>query len=166
MATKNVQTHRDAHEAWNAREFDAMVDRMASSITYVDHARGLTIRTRDDYKRWVEEWAQVFSNGKVVDAKYTDGGNTVVARFTARGTNDGSFGPFSPTGREMRFDVCEILEFDDQGKIVGGDAYYDQFSILTQLGHVEAPAAAAETAVAPGHRCLPNERRPRQAQLP
>jgi nuclear transport factor 2 (NTF2) superfamily protein len=143
MASKNVQTHRDAHEAWNARELDAVVEKMTSSITYTDHARGLTIRTRDDFKEWVQDWAQMFSNGKIVDQKYADAGNTTVARFTGRGTNDGPFGPFSATGREVRFDVCEILEYDDQGTIVGGDVYYDQLSILVQLGHVEAPAAAA-----------------------
>lgn len=143
MASKNVQTHRDAHEAWNEREFDAVTEKMASSITYVDHARGLTIRTRDDFKEWIQGWAQMFSNGKIVDPKYADAGNTVIARMTGRGTNDGPFGPFPATGREVRFDICEILEFDDQGKIVGGDVYYDQLSILTQLGHVETPAAAA-----------------------
>jgi steroid delta-isomerase-like uncharacterized protein len=143
MASKNVQTHRDAHEAWNEREFDAVTEKMASSITYIDHARGLTIRTRDDFKEWIQEWAQMFSNGKIVDPKYTDAGNTVIARMTGRGTNDGPFGPFPATGREVRFDICEILEFDDQGRIVGGDVYYDQLSILTQLGHVETPAAAA-----------------------
>jgi steroid delta-isomerase-like uncharacterized protein len=143
MASKNVQTHRDAHEAWNAREFDAVIEKMTSSIAYTDHARGLEIRTRDDFRAWIEEWAQMFSNGKIVDPKYADAGNRVVARFTGRGTNDGPFGPFPATGRELRFDLCEVLEFDDDGKIVGGDIYYDQLSILTQLGHVETPAAAA-----------------------
>jgi len=143
MASKNVQTHRDAHEAWNERDFDAVTSQMASSITYTDHARGLTIRTREDFTDWVKEWAQLFSNGKIVDARYTDAGDTVVARMTGRGTNDGPFGPYPATGREVRFDVCEILQFDEQGRIVGGDVYYDQLGMLAQLGHVEVPAAAA-----------------------
>jgi steroid delta-isomerase-like uncharacterized protein len=143
MASSNVETHRAAHEAWNARDFDAIIDKMASSIDYTDHARAIEIKTREDFRAWITEWAEALSNGAIVDARYTDAGNTSIARFTGRGTNDGPFGPFPATGREVRFDLCEILEFDDEGTIVGGDAYYDQLSILAQLGHVEIPAAAA-----------------------
>jgi steroid delta-isomerase-like uncharacterized protein len=143
MASSNVETHRAAHEAWNRRDFDAIMEMMASSITYTDHARGLTMRTREDFRQWIEEWAKGLSNGTIVDAQYAEAGEISIARFTGRGTNDGPFGPFPATGRELRFDLCEILEFDDQGTIVGGDAYYDQLGILAQLGHVDIPAAAS-----------------------
>jgi steroid delta-isomerase-like uncharacterized protein len=142
MASSNAETHRAAHEAWNRRDFDAIMEMMASSIEYTDHARGLTIRTREDFRGWIQEWAEAFSNGKLVDQEYLEAGDTVVARMTGRGTNDGPFGPFPATGREARFDLCEFLEFDNQGTIVGGDIYYDQLSLLAQLGHVEIPAAA------------------------
>ena len=33
-----------------------------------------------------------------------------------------------------------VLRFGSDGKIVGGAAYYDQLTILVQLGHLQAPA--------------------------
>ena len=41
--------------------------------------------------------------------------------------------------------MCEITRFDEQGRIVGGEIYYDQLTMLTQLGHMRA---AEETAPA------------------
>jgi steroid delta-isomerase-like uncharacterized protein len=139
----NAEIHRRAHDAWNRRDFDGVVKDMNQSIEYTDHARGLTIRSRDEFRRWVTDWAEFLSDGRITNPRYGEAADMSIARFTARGTNDGSFGPFPATGREAVFDLCEILRFDANGKIVGGDIYYDQLSILVQLGHVEAPAAAA-----------------------
>ena len=141
MASKNVETHRAAHNAWNKRDFDAVIGQMTPSITYIDRPRGQTIKSRDEFSEWAQEWAQMFSDGRIVEAQYTEAGDTSVARFTARGTNDGQFGPYSATGKQVTFDLCEILDFDGQGRIVGGDVYYDQLTLLVQLGHVKAPAA-------------------------
>lgn len=143
MASKNVETHRSAHEAWNRRDFNAIAAAMQEDITYVDHARGITITTRDDFIQWVSAWAQFFSDGKITEARYLDAGDTVVAQFTGHGTNDGPFGPYPATGREATFGLCEFLRFNQQGRIVGGEIYYDQLSLLVQLGHVEMPEPAA-----------------------
>lgn len=142
MASKNVETHRAAHQAWNRRDFDAVVSQMAPSISYTDHPRGQTVITPGEFKEWVTTWAQLFSDGQITDAGYLGAGDAVVAQFVARGTNDGLFGPYPATGRELTFALCEILRFDEHGLIVGGDVYYDQLSMLVQLGHVEIPAAA------------------------
>jgi steroid delta-isomerase-like uncharacterized protein len=138
-----ADTHRTAHDAWNRRDFDAVVKDMASSITYIDHARGLTFGSRDDFRVWVVQWSEFFSDGQITKPRYAETDDMSISQFTARGTNDGAFGPYPATGREVVFDLCELLRFDAGGKIVGGDIYYDQLAILMQLGHVEAPVAAA-----------------------
>jgi hypothetical protein len=43
-------------------------------------------------------------------------------------------GPFPATGREFALALCELWRFDPSGRVVGGDLYYDQVSLLTQLG--------------------------------
>jgi hypothetical protein len=48
-----------------------------------------------------------------------------------------------PTGRKMSLQFCEICHFDKQGSPVLGGCYYDQCTLLTQLGHIEALATAA-----------------------
>ena len=73
---------------------------------------------------------------------FNNGGNIVVAEFAGQGVNDGPMGPLPATGRSMSLPFCEIMRFNNDGQIVSGAAYYDQMSIMVQLGHVQ-PAGAA-----------------------
>ena len=45
MESRNVETYRAGHEAFNRRDFDAMVKEYAESISWIDQARGITFRT-------------------------------------------------------------------------------------------------------------------------
>jgi SnoaL-like polyketide cyclase len=78
-----------------------------------------------------------------VRPEYIDAGDIVIARFTVVGTNDGPFGSMKPTWRKMSLPFCEICHFDKQGQPESGSCYYDQYTLLTQLGHVQPLAAAA-----------------------
>ncbi len=37
----------------------------------------------------------------------------------------------------MSLPLCKICQFDQQGRIVSGGCYYDQYALLTQLGHIQ-----------------------------
>ena len=139
MASRNVEAHRAAHENWSQRDFDALVSEMVENFTYQDHARGLSISTRDGFKEYVAAWAESFPDGVIPDAQYRDAGDSVVAEFIVRGTNDGPLGPLPATGRSWRGHLCEIMNFDSEGRMVSGGLYYDQLSMLVQLGHAEPP---------------------------
>ena len=47
------------------------------------------------------------------------------------------------TGRTIRIPFCEIMTFNEEGQIVSGAAYYDQLSMMIQLGHAQPAEAAA-----------------------
>lgn len=143
MSAKNVKTLRAAHESWNKRDFAGVLRNTVEGLTYIDHARTLTLNTRDQFREWTEAWAKAFSDGRITNPEYIDAGSTVIARFTAEGTNDGPLGSHGPTGRTMSLAFCEICDFDKQGKIVSGGCYYDQYTLLTQLGHIQPLAVAA-----------------------
>jgi steroid delta-isomerase-like uncharacterized protein len=141
MASKNAETFRAAHQAFNKRDFDSVVSVMTDDFVYEDRARGVRFTGRKAFKDFMQGWVTAFSNAEVTASRYADGGNIVVAEFTGRGTNDGPLGPLPKTGRQMNLPFCEIMEFDTTGRIVSGRIYYDQQSLLTQLGHT--PAATA-----------------------
>jgi steroid delta-isomerase-like uncharacterized protein len=141
VASKNVETLRAAHQAFNRRDFDAVVSMMADTITYVDYARSVTFTGRSEFKQFMQGWATAFSNAEVSEPTYIDGGNVVVAQFTGLGTNDGQLGPTPPSGKSMRLPFCEMFRFDQQGRIVSGGIYYDQLTMMTQLGHLQAAGA-------------------------
>ena len=143
MASKNVETLRAAHQSWNKRDFDAVVSNAVKGLAYTDHGRNITLNTRDKFREWTEGWAKAFSDGRITNPQYIDAGDIVVAQFTAEGTNDGPFGSMKPTGRKMSLPFCEICHFDKQGRMVSGGCYYDQYTLLTQLGHIQPLAVAA-----------------------
>lgn len=138
----NAETHQKLHELFNERRFDEMDQYIGDEYAYIDHARGLTMHSLDEFKDWMREWTAAFSNARVIGASFVDGDNFSVAYFHGRGDNDGPLGPKPATGRSMDVPFCETMRFDPQGKVIGGEVYYDQLSMLVQLGHIERPAAS------------------------
>ena len=143
MSTKNVKVLRAARESWNKRDFAGVIEKAAENLAYSDHARAITLSTRERFREWTEAWAKAFSDGRITDPQYADAGDIVVAQFTVEGTNDGPRRSMGPTGRKMSLPFCEICHFDKQGRIVSGSCYYDQYTLLTQLGHIQPLDVAA-----------------------
>ncbi len=135
MTSRNIETYRAGHEAFNRRDFEAMVKEYANSIGWTDHSQGVTFRTPQEFKdQFLAGWVRAFSDARVTDARYIDAGETVVSRFTARGKHDGPLGLFPATRKEIALPICEMWHFDAAGWVVGGEIYYDQVTLLTQLG--------------------------------
>jgi predicted ester cyclase len=142
MASRNVETCRSAHQAFNRRDFEAIANTLIEEVVYLDRARENTFRGKKEFKAFMQGWVTAFPDAQITEPTYIDAGDAVIAQFLGRGTNDGPFGPFGPTGKPVRFHFCEILRFNEKGLVVSGDAYYDQLSIMIQLGHVPAPQQA------------------------
>lgn len=139
MTTKNVQTALAQVDAFNERDLDAQVSSYADRFTMTDHARGTTLKSRDEVKSWMEEWISASSDGKVSVVEVIDAGDVVVSILEMEGTNDGPMGPMPASGRSFSTRGVQILHFDEEGRIVAHDNFFDQLSILTQLGFAEPP---------------------------
>jgi ketosteroid isomerase-like protein len=150
MASRNVETVKAAHQAFNMRDFDAVANLLAEDITYHDRARDMIFRGRTAFKEFMQSWVAAFSNVEVFEPTYIDAGDTVIALFVGQGLNDGQLGPLRATGKPARFHFCEIAHFNDKGQIASGAAYYDQLSIMVQLGHAQTPEAAAASGTVSG----------------
>ena len=143
MGSKNVDTYRAGHEAFNQRDFSAMTDHYADGIAWTDHSQGRTFTTSQEFKdEFLPGWVATSSDIRITGPRYIDAGQTVVCTFTAVGTHDGPLGPFPATGKPFALPLCEMWHFDAAGRVVGGDLYYDQVSMLTQLGLMPQPTGA------------------------
>ncbi|KAI3573548.1 hypothetical protein IWW34DRAFT_756688 [Fusarium oxysporum f. sp. albedinis] len=65
-------------------------------------------------------------------------GDNVVARFTTRGTQTGSFLGYPPSGKRIQMTVINIYRFS-QGKIVEETGLPDLFGMMVQIGAVKLP---------------------------
>ena len=143
MASKHIDTLRGSHEAYNRRDFDSILKTLSNDSVYADRPRGLTIKGKTQFREFLNGWAQGFSDGRITNPQYTDASDTVVAQFTFEGTNDGPYQGLKATGRRVSIPICEIVRYDANGQAVSSNLYYDQYSIMTQLGHLKPLSAAA-----------------------
>jgi ketosteroid isomerase-like protein len=134
---ENVETHRATHDAFNRRAYDEAVRPMREDAIYTDHPRSLSIKGPLEFTDWMRGWTTALSDARVTDAHYIDGGEYSVCMFHGQGTNDGPMGQLPPTGRRMDLPFCEVLRYDNQGKIISGEMFYDAASMMVQLGHAE-----------------------------
>jgi hypothetical protein len=135
MISTNVDVHRAGHKAFNNRDFDAMVKDYAANISWTDRARSLTFETPQEFKNvFLAGWVQSSTDIQIKDPHYVDAGQTVLCTFSVVGTHDGPLGPFPATHKEFCLPLCEMWHFDFSGRVGGGDLYYDQVSLLSQLG--------------------------------
>lgn len=125
---------------FNKRDFDGLDEYMRADLTYEDVPRGVTMRSRDEFKDWLGGWTTGFSDGRVDEATYLEGADFSLALFRARGRNDGQFGPLPATDREMDTPFWELLHYDGDGKVISAEVQYDQLTLLGQLGHVPPPS--------------------------
>lgn len=136
----NVDTYRRAHEAFNARNWDEVAAAFTSDAGYTDQPRGMIMKGPQEFVDAMKaSWVTSFSDAAVTRPVYLDAGDHVICQFTGTGTQDGPLGPMPATGRRMEAPFCEIMHFDSDGRIVGGELYYDQVTMLVQLGHMPPP---------------------------
>jgi steroid delta-isomerase-like uncharacterized protein len=134
MTSPHVAIHRAGHQAFNTRDFEAMTKEYADHIAWTDHAQGRTFRTPQEFKDdFLPGWVRASSDIQVTDPRYFDAGQAAVCTFTVTGTHDGPLGEFPASGKTFVLSLCELWHFDPSGQVVGGDLYYDQVSLLTQL---------------------------------
>lgn len=130
------------YDSWEKRDFDAVEDCFADEVSFQDVPRGQVFKGKTAVKDWYASWAAACPDsvaGATIVAA-TDG--AAVFEGVWAGTNSGAFGPFPATGRSVSLPWLNVLRFDAEGRIVSGAAYYDQLTVLIQLGHMEPPAGA------------------------
>jgi steroid delta-isomerase-like uncharacterized protein len=130
-------THRELHELFNRRDFDAITSRFAADAVYTDHANALTVTGGDQFRKWLDGWTAAMSDARVTEPRYLDAGDTSIAFFVGKGTNDGRYGTMPASGKPVSFAACETLTFDRTGMVVAGAMYFDRLTILTQTGAME-----------------------------
>ena len=134
-----VDTHKAAHAAFNRRDLHEAVRNFRPDAEYTDHARNLTTKGPAEFIDWLQGWIDSFSDARVDEPTYIDGGDHSVAMFQGRGTNDGPMGTFAASGHRLDVAFCEVMRYDASGRIAGGGIYYDAMSMLVQLGHMQPP---------------------------
>jgi len=145
-AQENLFLVRSLFDLYNSHQSDpAWLDKslavFAADSTLTDVPSGRTLPGSDGYKQLVMFFAEAFPDSKVevINAFATE--DQLVFEFTGRGTNTGPLhlptGDIPATGRHLEMQYCEVMQCRN-GKIVSFHIYYDNMTLLQQLGLVPA----------------------------
>ena len=129
-------------EAFNRHnETDYLAD-IATGCSVIDIPSGEKLSGKEGARDFFRRWSRAFPDGKTTIHGEVVSGDSVVVLFTGEGTQRGPLGPFPPSNKQAKTEFCSVSKIDAQGTVTEIINYYDQLSLLMQLGHIPLPSTA------------------------
>jgi ketosteroid isomerase-like protein len=96
-----ARTGMGVFEAWERRDFDALVQVMSDGVVVNDVPRNLLIKGKSEVKDWFHAWVAACPDSTAGATLVAAADDVVVIQGVWQGRNTGSFGPMAPTGRSI-----------------------------------------------------------------
>jgi steroid delta-isomerase-like uncharacterized protein len=132
--------HREYIGAILARDWDKVKGMIHPDYTYAS-GDGLEMPGADVALQVAQTYTAAFPDLRIDIKQIHVAGNVAVAEFIASGTHNGELMGISPTGKSVTMPVCNVLEVRD-GRIYREREYFDQMTMLAQLGLASPPGHA------------------------
>jgi steroid delta-isomerase-like uncharacterized protein len=124
------------YEAFGAGNLDEATSACADDLEVVDPGMG-QVRGSDRFREYLETFKRAMPDARAVVEHTVESGDTVAVEGRFTGTHTGPLatddGDVDPTGAAVDLRFADVSRVRD-GKIVAYHTYYDQLSLLTQLG--------------------------------
>lgn len=144
QAEANKTVIRQFEEVLNSGNFDLLDELMKPDFVRHSQATGdVQIRSREDYKRFNEQWLMTFPDLHTKTHFVVAEGDMVAAYATTTGTQTGALGSLPATGKKMQSNFLSIFRLEE-GMIAELWVEWDNLVILTQLGHFPPPDKSKE----------------------
>ena len=131
---------REHMESENVHDFE-------TTMGTFSHPRYEIVPTGDVYDgpeevaRYFEETRTAFPDQRNQLVKMHQAEDSVIVEFDVMGTHRGELRGIPPTGKEFTCRSLAIFEFDDSDGIVCERVYFDQLTIMRQLGLAHEPTS-------------------------
>jgi steroid delta-isomerase-like uncharacterized protein len=135
---------RVIEETVNKGNFGVLEELVASDYTYYEPTLG-EVRGRDGYKGLVTMYRNAFPDIALTIDEQIAEGDTVVTRWTGRGTHRGELLGVAPTGKRVSVQGIIVSRFKN-AKLVGDVEHWDVYGMMQQLGVVKAVPKAVPKA--------------------
>jgi steroid delta-isomerase-like uncharacterized protein len=141
MGELKAIARRELEEIFNDGNLDVADEIIADDFVGYDPAQSEPTRGPEGLKQAAAGYRAAFSDLTCTVDEQVAEGDTVVTRWTARGTHDGELFGIAPTGKQATVTGISIERVVD-GKIAEGHTVWDTFGLMQQLGAIPAPTAA------------------------
>jgi len=137
-AEQNKAILRQAYDAINRNDLDALDEMVASDITDHDPAPGQGPGL-EGVKDYFSSLHAAFPDVHMDVEDMIAEGDKVVARVSVSGTHQGEFMGIAPTGNRVTITGIDILRITE-GKVVEHWGKFDDLGMMQQLGVMEQPS--------------------------
>jgi len=123
---------------WNGKDLDA-IDTYFSE-TLVRKVNGVNLASsKNELKANMQVYFTGFPDLKLDLDNIISEGSEIYMSWTITGSNTGIFGELPPTGKRIKISGITRMDFDEEGKIAVEEVYYNELSLLQQMGHTLSP---------------------------
>src|SRR5882672_851754 len=131
---KNI-VRRLFEEVWNKGQVSVADELFASNYTHHDSSTPDLGRGPESEKKRATLYRTAFPDLRLTVEDIIAEGETVVARWSCRGTHKGDLNGIAPTGKQFNVTGVSIARFTN-GKMSEGFVNWDALSLMQQLGVV------------------------------
>jgi steroid delta-isomerase-like uncharacterized protein len=137
-------------EVWNQGHVPVADELFTPTYTHHDSSTPDVGRGPESEKKRVTLYRNAFPDLRLTIDDIIAEGETVVARWSCRGTHKGDLNGIAPTGKQFNITGVSIARFTN-GKMFEGFVNWDalglmqQLGVVPELGKVKAAAASAST---------------------
>jgi steroid delta-isomerase-like uncharacterized protein len=136
MSEQNkTNVRRLFEEVWNKGNVQVIDELIAPTYTHHDTSTPDVGRGPEAEKKRVSLYRNAFPDIRFTIEDLLAEGETVVARWSCRGTHKGEFNGISPTNKQFNITGVSIARFTN-GKMFEGYVNSDALSLMQQLGVV------------------------------
>jgi ketosteroid isomerase-like protein len=130
------------YEAFNRGDLDEAARAFSPDVETIEPGAG-TIRGVDQWKAYGAGFRRAMPDARLNFKSAVEQGNTLAVEGTFTGTHTGPLltptGEVAPTGRSIELPYIDVYTAEG-GLLVTHRVYYDQITMLAQLGLIPAPA--------------------------
>lgn len=129
----NTNRAEAVFNAWEDRDFHSLVENMVEDVV-VNAPGQVVVEGRAGVSEWYASWATACPDAVAGARCVGASSSTAVMEGVYSGTNTGQFGPMPPTGKSVSLPWVNVYTFNSSGQITKVNAYFDQTTLLAQLG--------------------------------
>ena len=152
MSEQNkTNVRRLFEEVWNKGYVPVADELFAPTYTHHDSSTPDLGRGPESEKKRVTLYRNAFPDIRFTIEDMLAEGETVVARWSCRGTHKGDLNGIAPTGKQFNINGISIARFTN-GKMFEGCVNWDALGLMQQLGVVPELGRAKATAASASSR--------------
>ena len=107
---------------------------------FIRNLNGITVANGQlELEAYIKNFIRAFPTMKIKIDTMIQKDWQVVTTWTFKGTNTGEFAEYLPTGKKAKVSGVSLFRFNEEGKIIREDTYYNELYLLQQLGYTLNP---------------------------